>query len=67
MDIEMLNEIQHALTDKVHDQLDNLDGVCTSEMGEVVDMIKDLAETVYYCTIVAAMESQDEPHWESGK
>ncbi|MCI7401057.1 MAG: hypothetical protein MSH40_00015 [Christensenella sp.] len=29
--------------------------VNTREMGEVIDMIKDLEESIYYCTIVEAM------------
>lgn len=53
---DMLCEISHALTDKAHEQLDNLDCVNAKEMDYVVHMIKNLSEAMYYCTIVEAME-----------
>ena len=28
-------------------------------MGEAIDMIKDLSEAIYYCTITEAMEKSD--------
>lgn len=47
-----------------------LDGVNTSEAGEVIDMIKDLAETeekcfekLYYQKVVEAMTSYEEPRY----
>ena len=36
-----------------------LGAVDAAEMGEVVDMVKDLAEAKYYCSIVKAMEADD--------
>lgn len=36
-----------------------LEGVSAAEMGEVVDMVKDLAEAKYYCSVVKAMEESD--------
>ena len=37
--------------------LGHIDTADTKELGgEVVDMIKDLAKTMYYCTITEAME-----------
>ena len=35
----------------------------THELGEVIDMVKDLEEALYYCTIVEAMEDK-EKQWE---
>ena len=32
----------------------------THEMGEVIDMIKDLEQAKYYCSIVKAMEEAEE-------
>jgi hypothetical protein len=29
-------------------------------MGEVIDMIKDLEEAMYYCSIIEAMEKTNE-------
>ena len=34
----------------------NLDQVETKELGEAIDMIKDLEEALYYATITKAME-----------
>ena len=35
-----------------------IDKVNAEELGEVMDMIKDLSEAVYYCTITESMEKQ---------
>ena len=37
-----------------------LESVNAAEMGEVVDMVKDLAEAKYYCSVVMAMEEESE-------
>lgn len=34
----------------------------THELGEAIDMIKDLEQAMYYCSIVKAMEEKDEEH-----
>jgi hypothetical protein len=34
----------------------DLEHVSASELGEVVDMVKDFSEAMYYSSIVAAME-----------
>jgi hypothetical protein len=39
----------------------DLKKVDTKELGEVIDMIKDLAETMYYCEIYKQMEEKQEP------
>ena len=38
----------------------NLDEVDTKELGEAIDMIKDLEEAMYYCTITKAMEQKEQ-------
>ena len=38
----------------------HLETVDTKELGEAIDMIKDLSEAIYYCTITEAMEKKDE-------
>lgn len=43
----------------VQGQMTHLDTVDTKEMGEVIDMIKDLSEAMYYCTITEAMEEKE--------
>ena len=37
----------------------NLQTVDTKELGEAVDMIKDMEEAIYYCTITKAMNGQE--------
>lgn len=37
-----------------------LESVDAAEMGEVVDMLKDMGEAKYYCSIVLAMQEDDE-------
>ena len=37
----------------------NMDKVDAKELGEAIDMIKDLAETIYFCTITEAMEKEE--------
>ena len=36
-----------------------IENVNTCEMGEVIDMMKDLAEAMYYRTLTKAMENAD--------
>ena len=40
----------------VQSQLVNPAAADTKELGEAVDMIKDLEEAIYYCSVVEAME-----------
>ena len=53
--MEQLKSMKHQLTSIVQEQLSNTQNVDTKELGEAVDMIKDLAEAIYYCTITEAM------------
>ena len=47
--------MKDRLINCVEDEMKDLSSVDTEELGEVIDMIKDLAETVYYCTVTEAM------------
>jgi len=38
--------------------MSHLDTVDVKELGEAIDMIKDLSEAIYYCTITEAMEEK---------
>ena len=54
----------------VQAQMGNLQGVDAKELGEAIDMIKDLEETLYYCSIVEAMEEEKEKgksHYQNGE
>ena len=62
--MERLKQMKECLTDIVENQIYcNAEHVDTKELGEAVDMIKDLAEAIYYCTITDAMEA-DAPEYE---
>jgi hypothetical protein len=52
--------MKQNLTSLVQSQMGNLDQVNTRELGEAIDMIKDLSEAIYYCTITEAMEKSSE-------
>lgn len=54
--MERLKEIEKCLVSQIQSQCGDLRKVDTKEMGEVIDMIKDLEEAMYYCSIIEAME-----------
>lgn len=64
--MKKLCEIKDTLINLVEQQMTNPQCVNTHEMGEVIDMIKDLAETCYYVSIVEAMKDKEE-HEESSR
>ena len=47
--------MKESLVSCVENQLTHLESVDTKELGEAIDMIKDLEEAIYYCTITEAM------------
>lgn len=59
-----LKNMKECLMAYVWPQLKHLDQVDAKELGEAIDMIKDLEEAIYYCTITKAMEQQ--PQEENG-
>lgn len=56
--MEKLKCVKGALLDCVKEQIEDLHSVDTHELGEVIDMIKDLEQTMYYHTIIEAMEEK---------
>ena len=60
--MEDLKILKKNLISCVQSQMMNPQEANTEELGEVVDMIKDLSETIYYCTIVEAMENKDKEY-----
>ena len=58
--MEQLKMIKETLINQVQGQMGNLEHVHTKELGEVIDMIKDLSEASYYCSIVEAMEEKSQ-------
>ena len=59
MSIERLKTMKEAFMCAVESQMYNLAEVDAEELGEVVDMIKDLSEAVYYCEVAEAMEKAE--------
>lgn len=60
MDIKMMHNMIEKLTKCAEMEFEKgVDNVDTKEMGEVVDIIKDLAEAMYYRTLVVAMEDSE--------
>ena len=55
-----LKMIKDQLIAMVATEMTHAETVCTKELGEVIDMIKDIEEAIYYCTITKAMEEKDE-------
>ena len=58
--MEQLRNIEQCLIGTVQGQMGDLKKVNAKEMGEVIDMIKDLEEAMYYCSIIEAMEETSE-------
>lgn len=57
--MENLKKMKECLVGIAESQVyGNVDKVNAQELGEVMDMIKDLSEAVYYCTITESMEKQ---------
>lgn len=57
--MERLKQMKESLISQVQNQMGDLRYVNTHELGEVIDMIKDLDESMYYCSITKAMEEAD--------
>lgn len=56
-----LKDIRCKLEKAVYEELEhNWESLNITELGEVVDMIKDLDKALYYETIVKAMNEEDE-------
>lgn len=63
--IEQMKNMKHTLMNCVQGQLGDLSSVDAKELGEAVDMIKDLSEAIYYCTVTEAMHEnkKEEPRY----
>lgn len=60
MSIDNLKTMKEQLMSCVQGQLGDLSKVDAHELGEAVDMIKDLSEAIYYCTITESMEKSEQ-------
>lgn len=60
MGMEMLQSMKQTLMACAQAQMSHLDTVDAKELGEVMDMIKDIEEAIYYCTITESMKKVEE-------
>jgi hypothetical protein len=60
--MEQLKSMKEALIDCVQGEVYNLTNANAQELGAAIDMIKDLSEAIYYCTITEAMEEKEGTH-----
>ena len=58
--MKQLETMKETLMNCVMAQMADLKNVDTKELGEAVDMIKDLSEAMYYCSITEAMNKKEE-------
>lgn len=58
--MKQLKNMKETLVSATQAQLANLQNVDTKELGCAIDMIKDLSEAMYYCSIVKSMEEVQE-------
>lgn len=58
--MERIKHMKECLMAAVQAQMGNLQNVDTQELGDAIDMIKDLEEALYYCTITKSMEESSE-------
>lgn len=66
MSVERIKNMKETLMSCVEKQMTNLQNVDTHELGEAIDMIKDLAEAAYYCAVTEAMETKTKDNqWQS--
>lgn len=60
MDVKRMYCMIEKLAECAEKQFDNgIESVDTAEMGQVTDMLKDLAEAMYYRTLTKAMDDSD--------
>lgn len=63
--MKRLKSMEDTLMSCVQAQLSHLDTVDTEELGQAIDMIKDLEQVKYYCSIVKAMEEAEKDETEA--
>lgn len=57
--MEQLKHMKESLICCAQSQMNHLDQVDAEELGEVVEMIKNIEEAIYYCTITEAMNGKE--------
>lgn len=57
---ERLKALKHSLLCAIEEEMKDIYETDTDELGKVIDMLKDLEKTMYYCTIIKAMEAKSD-------
>lgn len=57
--MKQLEMMKENLMSCVMGQMADLKNADTKELGEAIDMIKDLSEAIYYCTVTEAMKGSE--------
>lgn len=66
--MERLKMIKDNLISMISAQTTDLHNANCEELGAAIDMVKDISEAIYYCSIVKAMdESEDFSHYKKSK
>ena len=63
--MDRLYHIKDTLIAEIEMQMTNLHNVDAKELGEVIDMVKDIEEAIYYCTITEAMNNEEKYGWKN--
>ena len=58
---ERLKNLKHNLLCVIEEEMEDIYETDTDELGKVIDMLKDIEKTMYYCTIIKAMNEKSYP------
>lgn len=58
--MKRLKSMKDSLIACAQDQMGDLVHTDTKELGDVIDMIKDLEEAIYYCCLTESMKDEKE-------
>lgn len=58
--MKRLCEMKNCLINAAQSQMSNLQNCDAEELGEVIDMIKDIEQAIYYCTVTKAMKEKSD-------
>ena len=58
--MKQLEMMKENLMGCIMGQMADLKNADTKELGEAIDMIKDLSEAIYYCTVTEAMKGSED-------
>ena len=62
MSHDRLKYLKDTLITSIEGQMCNLYEADADELGAAIDMLKDLEEAMYFCTIIDAMKGEDKKH-----